>query len=212
MAFSILHWLNGSGDYNTGVELFRQYAGNSILLNLFQQGENSFTREELRNELQAIYKAQNVTPPAPHLPLPQLHPEHHNPDDFEQHSQTVWFKIDVTKLPPELRKLWNKKGAITEEQKALFYRLPLMRKKEDRRLACLRILSIEAERNQLWQTFNQWHENGTLPEKPAPLTPEQLKKAVKNLTTRISKLKGRHRDAQRQKLIEERETLKKQLT
>lgn len=214
MAYSeILHWLNGHGDYLTGVGLFRKYGNNSTLLNLFLQTENSLTREELRLALQDLVDsaAGDETPAS--LPK-QKTVQVFNPEDFEALSETVWFKIDVTKLPPPLKKLWQKKSAITEEQKALFYRLELFPTDAERLRANLRILDIEDERQAMWQIFNKWHETGRYdePEKPKPLTEEEISTNIRRLTVRISKLKKRkNKQPLRDELIRERDLLKKQL-
>jgi len=203
----IVHWLNGKGGYAAGVALFRAHGNNTTLLNLFCQTENSFTREELRLALQEIVDSASGKE-IPLIPVSKAHPVFSASEDFEAFSESVWYKIDVSKLPPELKKLWNKKGAITEEQKSLFYRLELFPTDADRLKANLRILDIEDERQAMWQIFNKWHETGVYDQVKEPTLPE-MEKMVLNLTVRISKLKKRtNKQTLREELILEREKLK----
>ena len=164
MSYSdILHWLNGSGNYDAGVKLFRQHGDNSTLLSLFESANSSYSRGMLRDELQKICEAKASADVSPTIKAPAT-AELPKPESFSEVRESKYPKINPALLPDQLKPTWKKIVSLLKEQGVLHSRLPVYQSDEERLTASLRILDIEDEFAPLWKDVMHWQKTGELPE------------------------------------------------
>jgi hypothetical protein len=210
---SIQEWLSGKHDYTRGVELCRQYSNNEALLDMLEEGPDTYNRQQLVKELQRIYESS--PPETKSLPptieaLNEIFPE----SSFTTFSEPKIEKWDTRDFTQEIKKRSVLAGSLTREINFLRSRLELFPTRQERFEAAKTIEEKRKVRQRIFFEIDYFQQNKKLPEEPAEskekpiadMTPVEMMREYQLLAPRISKSKSK--PEKHKYLLERREQLK----
>jgi len=182
-------WVDNGCSYNEGVNLYNTYGNNYALKILFAKGENYYTRNKLKSELQNL----KAVTPLPAVTAAVI------PKDFKTFREPK-KRIDTDTLPDSLKSEYFKLGPLVGEMRYLHAKLDTTNE-EERRVYALRIVEISEIRRGIFNKIDEYQATGKLPvepvtEKPMPKALEEMNdverhKELLRLRVQRSKLKNK---------------------
>lgn len=156
----IRSWLNGSRNYNQGVQLYLQYGKDDILRSLFKkEGETTFKKDRLFEALKDLHA--NFKKSFTQLSEARVEQESIIPNKSENVSNKPgWDDTDDIVLIT-LKNDWKK---CFSEMKMLQHRLTDIATKEERCAAAHRILDLDDQCDEFYAKRDYYLEHKKLPE------------------------------------------------
>lgn len=193
----IEHLLEREWDYSEALEIYRVHGSNIALYNLLKKDPNSsFFNKKLRDELESLYSDLS----SENSPGSEVIPEQSISKTAINHQSPV----HIEDWPEALQSVIKKRNQCLKHRDHLRGKLTTLFKPEDLKDAALKILDLDDEISDCWDTIDYYLEHGDLP----PAVPEdkmeklfagksqaQISKMLTNNRTYLTKARKGQRSA-----------------
>lgn len=158
--------------FKQGVDFYRKYGSNQTLLLLFERnGEGSFSRVKLLEELIQIEKKINAPRPSVPVAMKDATP------------------VAIPSMPDSLTRKLKEKGELYARANVLHARLPLLQDNDQRLEAALELMDLHDRIRAIWRDYDLWKASGiTIKDKaPKKTTAIDLAMQLENCKSAIRK-------------------------
>lgn len=162
--------------YNEAVLLYNRIGTNSALKKLLEIGEDDYSRDKLKAELERI--SFNI----------QSDKEENNFKSFTKSKNEGGIQVEL--LPTKLREEYHKLRPIIGEIRNIHAKLPMYSTKEERYDAANRIIELVAKRRIIWDRIDYFKEHGS--DHPIYQAPVMIE-APEVVATKITQLEAKHK-------------------
>jgi hypothetical protein len=164
-------WLSGRKDYDSGVEIYNRLGRNFAVKAMIAKPENSLRLEFLIDAMRELLLEVGQIE-EPKLSVEELKQEAREINIAVAHQQIK--ASDLPNAPEEIKAAIKLRKNLYAEFVRLHTSLNLNTPAEQRRINCLRILTIRDEIRPLWKLTNYYDDNLKLPEKATDKSIEDL--------------------------------------
>lgn len=192
MAITIAKWLNGSRDYNTGIELLEKIGGDPFMLSILKKGNNSYSRSKLEKELRSFLPAEK----------PSENSSTHSPGPSDQSTDPIPTRSPMDNVPESdasdqslPKEILSKKI----ERQRMYRENDYMKNslshadKKTKTAYCLAIVENAMAIQKIWKEIDHFEATGTVIDLHERLikAPKDIHLQIANARSNLSKAKRR---------------------